>query len=209
MNIRAGHESSRIAPGPPARGRPPRLWQQMAAAGTLETLAWLACIAALWVASSGFAGAHEQYVWGAAAWPRAVLLLAAFAVLGQWFSRRRSRNGRASREQDAQHPPDLAGRPATPPVSPTRLAATFALPLVYTQALSWAGFFIATPVFLGVYMAVFGVRRWQHLLGTNLVFCIGVATLFSRLLYVPLPVGELPLFYDVSHFLLALLRAGH
>jgi hypothetical protein len=69
-----------------------------------------------------------------------------------------------------------------------------------------AGFYIVTPLFIGGYMALLGERRWVHLVGTTILIYVLSLIVFTRLLYVPLPVGTWPGFYDINSFFVALIK---
>ena len=88
-----------------------------------------------------------------------------------------------------------------------RVLATFALPLVYLFLLPRTGYFITTPVFLVAYMLVFRERSLKYMLATAALLYLGSLAIFSKLLFVPLPTGNWPGFYDFSNWLLEILHA--
>jgi hypothetical protein len=69
------------------------------------------------------------------------------------------------------------------------------------------GFFVLTPFLISAYMFTFGQRRPIHLIGTSGLIYACLVIFFSRLLFVALPTGNWPAFYDASNFILSLVRA--
>jgi hypothetical protein len=80
-------------------------------------------------------------------------------------------------------------------------------PLIYAWLLPRAGYYIATPVFIATYMSILGVSRWRTIALTTIAAYAALLLVFTRLLYIPLPTGNWPGFYDFSNWLLVLLRA--
>ncbi len=145
------------------------------------------------------------YQWGAAGWPRALILLIAVVALVQLAARLGWLGaGRARHDPDTE-----VGEPG--PATAHRAvnlkrAATFALPLLYLVLLPRAGYYLTTPFFLAAYMLVLGERRARHLIGTTLLLYAIVLLVFTRLFFVPLPVGNWPGFYDFGHWFLSFIQ---
>jgi hypothetical protein len=55
-------------------------------------------------------------------------------------------------------------------------------------------------------MRVLGMESWRVIFTTTIVAYSLLLLLFSKLLYIPLPTGNWPGFYDFSNWLLVLLR---
>ena len=161
-----------------------------------DTKRWLELGFWLALAGTGFALTFEfsaepgSYRWGAASWPRAILLLMLVFALAQFTFGARRHN--------------------TPPAAASggrlRQTALFALPLLYLALLPKVGFYAATPVFLLLLLWLWGERRWGYLLGVPLAIYALINLVFTKLFYVALPTGTLPGFYDFSNWLIVTLR---
>lgn len=88
-----------------------------------------------------------------------------------------------------------------------RILSTFGLPFVYLALLPRTGYFATTPLFLVAYMLVFRERSLKYMLATAALLYLGSLAIFSKLLFVPLPTGNWPGFYDFSNWLLKILNA--
>ena len=64
-----------------------------------------------------------------------------------------------------------------------------------------------TPLFLVAYMLVFREHNLKYMLATTAGLYLGSLAIFSKLLFVPLPTGNWPGFYDFSNWLLEILHA--
>lgn len=179
------------------RGDRSRLWPIAAELG-----AWLALAGVMWIYSYQFDRVIKTYAFGPVGWPRGVIaLMVVFAIasfLSQW---RQLRLGGSAFPPT----PDAGEEARVGTAGAVQLFAAFALPFFYLWLLPRAGFFATTPFFLAGYMFVFGIRHKRHLIGTTLAIYALVLLVFSRFLYVPLPTGNLPGFYEFSNALLILL----
>ena len=172
----------------------------------LEAAFWLGFAALAYAFTFAFDRDIEIYRFGAAGWPRAVIVLLALAALCQLVQ--------ALRAPEAPRPEseEEADRSGTAPATPgddgyrLRVALTLLLPLVYAASLDHTGFYVTTPVFLAAYLFVIGERRIRFLILVPLVIYLFLLLFFTKLLYVNLPVGNWHPFYDVSHWLLVRLR---
>ena len=88
-----------------------------------------------------------------------------------------------------------------------RILATFTLPFLYLFLLPRTGYFATTPLFLMAYMLAFRERSLKYMLATTALLYAGSLAIFSKLLFVPLPTGNWPGFYDFSNWLLVILDA--
>ena len=168
----------------------------------VESVAWFAVFAVMWVYSYSFERDLQIYRWGTVSWPRGVLLIVlAVAVLSLVSSWRAIRRGRhLSEEFGVEHMEMETGLRAT-----LRIAGTFLWPLLYLWLLPRTGYYVTTPFFIAGYMYIFGQRRWLHLIVTTLGIYTGVLLVFTVWLFVPLPTGNWLVFYDLSNAFLVML----
>jgi hypothetical protein len=166
---------------------------------------WLALAGAALALTFQFSGKIGTYAWGAASWPRAVILLMALMALAQFVLRLYQRASAPTQSMADR----AAGRDETPPRSPRdwlKIAAGFALPLAYVFLLPRAGFYVTTPFFLAAYLRLLGERRPAALVVCPLAIYIAINLVFTKLFYVALPTGNWPGFYDVSNWLIVTIR---
>jgi hypothetical protein len=162
-----------------------------------ELLIWLALALAAFALTFQFSAEPGSYRWGAASWPRAILLLMAVFAVAQFLLHRKP----SSKEEGSMN------RPATTAAgNRIQLIATFVLPLIYLALLPKAGFYLSTPLFLLAFLWILGERRWPYLIGVPLLIYVLINLLFTRLFYVALPTGSWPGFYDFSNWLIVLIR---
>lgn len=172
----------------------------------IEAAFWLGFAALAYAFTFAFDREIEIYRFGAAGWPRAVILLLALAALCQLVQ--------ALRAPEESHPESEEGADRSGAAPATRgdgyyrlrVALTLLLPLAYAASLDHTGFYVTTPFFLAGYLFVIGERRARFLILVPLVIYLLLLLFFTKLLFVNLPVGNLHPFYDVSHWLLVRLR---
>lgn len=168
-----------------------------------EVAFWLLFAAGAFALTFTFDQEIEIYAFGAAGWPRAVTLLVALAALGQLWADLRA--GPASASGYAVV--DAARRGGDAAVRfYSRMALTLGLPLLYASLLETIGFYCLTPFFIAAYLVLLGERRWPWVLGITLGIYAMFLLLFARLLFVGLPTGNVSPFYDVSNWLLVVIR---
>ena len=166
-----------------------------------EVAVWIAFAAFAYAVSFTFDREIEMYRFGAAGWPRVVILLIVVAAVGQFL-------------QDLKSgPPAALHDPGTfdkfsehGPRFYVRMGITLALPIVYASLLNGTGYYFTTPLFLAAYLYMTGVRQARPLIVVPLVIYVVVTFIFTRILYVGLPVGYWPGFYDFSNWLIVLIR---
>lgn len=207
----------------------PRTWVSPA----VEAGAWLALAAGMWLYSYRFDGEFPAYLWGPVAWPRAVLVAIVVLALAQLAlrtvlalrptlsaedagthaagetseaGRGRSRAGGEGRD-GSRELDDEWGEAQDGPDARIRILATFTLPLLYLVLLPRTGYFVTTPLFLVAYMVAFREHSPKYMLATTALLYVGSLVIFSKLLFVPLPTGNWPGFYDFSNWLLEILNA--
>lgn len=148
----------------------------------------------------------QQYRYGAAGWPRVVILgIALFALIQAiWNLTRSGRKGRIMGEVEEQ----ISDLPSEAKGIIVRLKhfATFAVPLLYLFLMPRMGFYTLTPLFIGGYMMLLGERRSIHLVGTTLFIYALTIVIFLKLLFVPLPVGNWPGFYDINSLFVSFIK---
>ena len=87
--------------------------------------------------------------------------------------------------------------------SPIKLVVAFGLPLLFVFLLPRTGFYLTTPFFLLAYLMLLGERRPLVLIGVTLLIYVLINLIFTSLLFVALPTGTWPGFYDFSNWFLA------
>lgn len=171
-----------------------------------EIVFWIGFAAAAYVLSFQFDREVQMYRFGAAAWPRAVIVLILAAAIGQFLTDLRQRRAAAAagdalddgyfRRMADQHGAGFF----------VRMGITLALPLVYAGLLQNTGYYFTTPFFLAAYLYITGERRTGWLIGVPLGIYAVLTVIFTRFLYVGLPVGYWPGFYDFGNWLVVLIR---
>ena len=174
----------------------------------LEAFLWLSFCVLAYAGTYRFDDSFSDFRYGAAGWPRGVIILIAVFTLTLLVTSLVSyrRNG----EPTAPGPVS----PALPEEAPaqetigsiSRLLGSFLMPLVYIFLLSRTGFYLTTPVFIAGYMYLLGERRLVHLVGTTLLIFVLCILIFTVLLYVPLPVGNWSGFYEINNAFLSLIK---
>ena len=147
----------------------------------------------------------SMYKFGAAGWPRTVIAVIVLASVGQFISDLRQRQ-----KEDDKAPVEASyfGKLAAEHGSEffVRMGITLALPLSYAGLLNLTGYYFTTPVFLAAYLYMTGITRIKPLIIVPAVIWGVLTVLFTRFLYVGLPVGYWPGFYDFSNWLVVLIR---
>lgn len=167
----------------------------------LEFAAWMAIAAFFYGFSFEFADEMGAFQWGAAAWPRGVVLVLVITALVQLAIRLRA----LKRSNAAGEAPVESGL-AIDPQAALRAAGMFAIPIIYVALMPYIGFYVGTPLFLVAYLAYLGERRWSRLIGVPVFIYLLVNLVFTKLFFVALPVGNWPGFYDFSNWLLVTIR---
>jgi hypothetical protein len=168
-----------------------------------ECAIWLAIAVGMWIYSYAFDIELSTYALGPVSWPRAIIVLVAIAAIGAFVADRHARRRQHDRP-DGEQP--VAAAEAMDGRARIQLAAALFVPLVYVWLLPRAGYFATTPFFLAAYMYVLGISSWRTILVVTAIAYVLLLVIFSKLLYLPLPTGNWPGFYDFSNWLLVLLR---
>ncbi len=164
---------------------------------------WLALAAGAFALTFNFNQELDIYRFGADGWPRAVVFIIIVSVLGQAYHDWRF--GKRHHETEDEADDDGAGdsRDVT---YYGRMGAALGLPIVYALLLPAVGFYVTTPFFIAAFLYAAGERRWKWLVLVTVCLYVGLVFAFARLFYIGLPVGTAQPFYDISNWLLVLIR---
>lgn len=160
----------------------------------LELAFWLVLALIAFGLSFQFSDEPGTYQWGAASWPRAVILLMIIAALINTWQSRRARPAAVTCDETDEGGAVLS------------YLGLFLIPLVYAWLLPRTGFYLTTPVFLAAYLLYVGERRWPVIILATVIIFLVINLIFTKLFYVALPVGNWPGFYDVNNWLLTVIR---
>ncbi len=163
---------------------------------------WVIAAIVLWVMSIGFNEPLPMFEWGPAFWPRMLLVGILIAGLGLAATAFMAPGGEPGAIEAAESLNDIPS--LTSWSERIHVALIFAIPVLYVYAMHKMGFLLVTPIFLIVYMFVFGVRRWKPLLIVSLSVYAAVVLVFVKLIFTPLPQGA-GVFYTLNGHLLGLL----
>ena len=150
----------------------------------------------------------EMYRFGAAGWPRVVIGLMILCAIGQFMHAVRSNRRRVAVEVVDTAPGFYHSVSEHGAGYVLRISITLGLPMAYAGLLQYTGYYFTTPVFIAAYLYVTGERRVKWLVFIPLLIYSVLTILFTRYLYVGLPVGYWPGFYDFSNWLVVLLRSS-
>jgi len=174
---------------------------------TLKALAPYAVLFAgaayLYRDAGAFASAARPGQLGPDFWPRAVLVLLMLVCACEVV--RRALFERAPRDASATSP--SAEHAADPDITeryPWRLAAGIGLTIAYVLALDWLGFFVATALYLALFMVVGRYPRKRVIAITSVAGSLAFVFVFMKIVYVSLPLGAGP-FRTFSTWILAML----
>ena len=170
-----------------------------------EWLFWALLAAILWAQTGAFSEEIAEYKFGADGWPKMVILGIIVGATGQAILKWLDPNKGQSNEDDAQI---LSG---TKEISWQKIGqkiAIFGLPLCYLWAMHRIGFFVATPLFILLYLYVLEVRNWRHLLGVTFIVLALIFFVYVRLFYVAVPVGAWEAFYSINNEIITYIRIG-
>lgn len=160
----------------------------------LDLAFWLALALGAFVLSFTFSSETGTYQWGAASWPRAVILLMVIAALVNTWRAWRARPAAVTCDETDEDGSVLP------------FVGLFLIPLVYAWLLPRTGFYLTTPVFLIAYLLYVGERRAGVILATAALITVIANLIFTKFFFVALPVGNWPGFYDVNTWLLTVIR---
>ena len=145
-------------------------------------------------------------------WPKAILLLTiavcVYEVIKLAIRGRRARDAGGVLEEMVEE--GVGEHRATPPAAsaeenhPWLLIAGMAATLLYVWASQRLGFFLATIIYLVVFMRLGGYRRWGVIAAVSVIGTLVLLFIFMKLVYVSLPIGVAP-FSEVTLFLMRLM----
>ena len=192
------------------REGPPSLRTRL---GSALPYAVLLCGAAyLYANAAEFAHHARPGELGPDVWPRAILVLLMLVCAGA-IARRIffAREERAAAEPGAMTGDVAAGAGDEPPAAqderathPYLLLAGIALSAAYVAGLEWLGFFVATTLYLALFMAFGRYRRPGVIVSVSVLGSLAFIFVFMKIVYVSLPLGVGP-FQTISVGILAAL----
>ena len=162
---------------------------------------WLALAVGAFALRFNFNQELDIYRFGADGWPRAVVFIIVVSLLGQVYHDWRF--GKAHLDTDDETDGTADSRDAA---YYGRMAAALGLPILYALLLPAAGFYVTTPFFIAAFLYAAGERRLKWLVLVTVCLYAGLVFAFARLFYIGLPVGTAQPFYDISNWLLVVIR---
>lgn len=174
--------------------------------GSLPYAVVLAAAALLYFFAGRFQFAVKPGELGPDVWPKAILGLL-IAVCAFEVARRARAGEVARRDAMPDSAAEAAGQEsgdAPPRRLPHLLAAGVVLAIAYVAALGGLGFFLATALFLALFMLVGRYRRLPVVAATSVLGSLAFVFVFMKVVYVSLPLGVGP-FQTVSLWILGLL----
>ncbi len=173
----------------------------------LEGVIWLAIASAAYALTYEFDEPLDQYLYGATGWPRVLIAaMAIFAAVQATANIIKCHRRRGTDRVEAPSSHGSSGGAETGTLIIIKRLGTFAAPLVYLFLMPRIGYYIITPIFLAGYMMLLGERRLIHLIGTTLMIFALTMVVFTKLLFVPLPIGNWPGFYEINNLFLSLIK---
>lgn len=166
----------------------------------VEAISWIGFAALAFIFSFKFDRDIEIYRFGASGWPRVLIVLIVLAALAQLFLGQREQQAGSgpAAEPDSDAEISLKDR--------VRIALVLGLPVLYAALLDISGFYFTTPIFITAYLYLNGERRIAWLIGIPVFICAVLLLVFTKLLYVGLPIGYVSPFYEFSNWLLVLIK---
>lgn len=177
----------------------------------IELLIWLILSIIAYSLTFTFDDPLVTYRYGAASWPRTIILaIAAFASIEAIlsflaFRRNACSNATVREEKKDEETVEEKEKTAGGAKVALKRMATFAVPLVFLLMIPRLGYYVSAPFFISGFMFFLGESRLIHLVVTTFVIYAVTLLLFTKLLFVPLPEGTWPGFYEISSWILRLL----
>ena len=166
-----------------------------------EIAIWLAVAALAFGYSFEFDRDIEFYKFGASGWPRVIIAMIFLGAVGQFVQ-----DLRKAKTNPVYDPGYFSKFSEHGTGFILRMGLTLVLPLAYAMLLQGMGYYFLTPFFLAFYLYLTGERRPVMLILVPLLIYGVITVLFTRVLYVGLPVGYWPGFYDFGNWAVNLLR---
>jgi len=162
----------------------------------------------LYYAAAQFEFHHRTGTLGPDFWPQAILAL--LIVTCVYEIARRLFSGTADHEvggvleeiveESAEKHADM-GAAAAIESHPWLLLAGMALTALYVSLVHKLGFFLATTVYLALFIVLGGYRKWGVIAAVSLLGTLLLLFFFMKVVYVSLPIGEAP-FSAITLFLM-------
>ena len=173
----------------------------------IELMTWLTLSIVAYSLTFSFDDPLDNYRYGAASWPRTIILaIGVFAFIEailRFLAFRRNGSPKAEVIEGGK------GEETEKTVSQVKVnlkrATTFAVPLVFLLLIPRMGYYVSAPFFIVSFMFLLGERRIIHLVVTSFLIYAVTLFVFTKLLFVPLPEGTWPGFYEISCWILVLL----
>jgi putative tricarboxylic transport membrane protein len=152
----------------------------------------------LYVAAGQFAREARPGELGPDFWPRAILVLLMLVCAGAALRRllfAHEADGEEPLHDVASGIAPAATRDApeeTPPAHPYLLLSGIVLSGAYVAAQEWVGFFVATALYLGLFMVLGRYRRAGVIVSTSVLGSLAFVFVFMKIVYVSLPLGVGP-----------------
>jgi hypothetical protein len=166
-----------------------------------EIIIWLAVAGLAFGYSFEFDRDIEFYKFGASGWPRVIIAMIFLGAVGQFIQ-----DLLKAKTDPVYDPGYFSQFSEHGPAFMVRMGLTLALPMVYAILLQGMGYYFLTPFFLGFYLYLTGERRIKMLIFVPLSIYGVITVIFTRVLYVGLPIGYWPGFYDFGNWAVILLR---
>jgi len=173
----------------------------------IEGVTWLILAIMAFSLTFKFDDHLANYLYGAASWPRAIIIgIVIFTLIQVVLNilalvQHRSSGGITLNGEDAD-------TEETPTGAKTYLkrVATFGVPLLFLFMIPRMGYYALAPLFIAGYMLLLGERKLIHLVLTSFMIYAVTLLVFTKLLFVPLPEGTWPGFYEFSSWIIVLLQ---
>lgn len=168
-----------------------------------EAAVWLGVAAFAWMLTYEFADEDMLFRWGAAIWPRTIIIALAFGAVVQFFVRYRALLAwkRTQQPTSAGTSSDSSGGIA----AMVTTAAMISVPLLYLFLLPRTGYYLTTPFFIALLIYLFGIRRPVRLIVITIAIYVVFLLIFTKILFVPMPTGYWPGFYELNNSIVEML----
>ncbi|MCZ0813329.1 tripartite tricarboxylate transporter TctB family protein [Roseovarius sp. EGI FJ00037] len=184
---------------------------------TVETMVWIVLATGGFVLTFDMTQESSNYRFGAAGWPRFVCVMIFLAAIIQflvrtWHETHITQNTTDLNAHESHHAVHDAAHEVNEATNAShtrgrmKTLSIFLVPLVFVFSLNHIGFFVATPLLVWALLFALGERRALPLFLIGAGISVGVILFFTSLFYVPLPIGNMPGFYELNSWLVQALR---
>lgn len=165
----------------------------------IEAAIFFAIVAVFYGYSFEFNQPIEIYIFGATAWPRAVVAMLLLATLGNLYYQYKNgsdaQQGRVGMVETDET--DFSDRSTL-----YKMLAVLITPFLFAWLLKPVGIYFSAPFFIAAIMWLFGERRLRSILIMTAIIYVIFLGLFLVTLNAPLPQGNTSPFYDYSAWIL-------